>query len=214
MIATACAQPSSADTSRKVDLVQELSSGFANHVIRRKARQLVGKARLTPSDRDDIEQQLRIDLLERFQHFDPQRSHWAAFVLAVIDRRVASILESLRRQKRKHREKLVSLSVLVPGEEGIPTELGETLLPRHQDFLVSRGPHDDQELFALQEDVQTILRRLPKEMRRLCQLRQTKSVSQIAKHLGVPRSTVAYKFRKLANIFAQHGLEKYLTPDW
>lgn len=196
-----------------IDLAHELERGFAGRLIRRKARQLVGKARIAEGERDDIEQELRMALLERLSRFNPQRSHWQAFVLAVIDRRVATLLKSRRAKKRKHRENLLSLSSLVSGEEGLPAELGDTLLPKHQEFLVGAILNDHQSAFALADDLAMVMARLPPELRRLCERRRTKSVTEIANELGVPRSTVDGWFAKIAAAFAEADLEKYLTGD-
>lgn len=196
-----------------IDLTHELDQGFAGRLIRRKARQLVGKARIGEGDRDDIEQELRIALLERLGRFNPLRSHWQAFVLAVIDRRVASLLKALRAQKRKHRENLLSLSSVVSGEEGLPTELGDTLLPRHQEFLVGAILNDHQAAFALGDDMARVIARLPPELQRLCELRRTQTVTQIANRLGVARSTIVYRFAKITAAFREAELENYLGGD-
>jgi RNA polymerase sigma factor (sigma-70 family) len=195
------------------ELAYELHRGFAGRLIRRKARQLVGKARIADGDRDDIEQELRIALLQRIGRFDPQRAPWPAFVLAVIDRRVASLLKARRAKKRKHRENLLSLSSLVPGEEGMPTELGDTILPRHQEFLVGAILNDHQSAFALADDLAVVLAGLPPRLQQLCELRRTMSVTEISQYLGVPRSTVVYWFSKIAAALTQGDLQNYLAGD-
>ncbi len=196
-----------------IDLSHELDRGFAGRLIRRKARQLVGKARIGEADRDDIEQELRIALLERLDRFNPLRSHWQAFVLAVIDRRVASLLKALRAQKRKHRENLLSLSSVVSGEEGLPAELGDTLLPRHQEFLVGAILNDHQSAFALADDLASVIARLTQEQQQLCERRRTQTVTEIAKDMGVARSTVVYWFAKITEAFREADLENYLAGD-
>ena len=196
-----------------IDLIQELEHGFAARLIRSKARQLSQKSPFTRSDRDDIEQQLRIDLLDRFQHYDPERANWKSFLLAVIDRRVASLYKAARAQKRRHERDVVSLSTEVPGDEGVPTELAQTLLPRHQDFLVGSSLHEDQEAFALEHDVATVLAQLPTELRKLAELLKTQSVSQIARRLRLPRSTVVDQVARLAEHFKKHEMQNYLVGD-
>ena len=75
-----------------VDLTQELTTGFAARLIRRKAKQIVGKAYLTPSDRPEVEHILTMRLLERLSKFDPEKAHWNAFVTVVIEKHVATVL--------------------------------------------------------------------------------------------------------------------------
>ena len=54
--------------------------GYAADLIRHKARQLVGKAGLTEDDRQDLEQELMIDLLGRMKHFNPAKGKKTTFM--------------------------------------------------------------------------------------------------------------------------------------
>lgn len=104
--------------------------------------------------------------------------------------------------------------MLVPGEEGLPTELGDTLLARHQEFMVGTVLNDDQAAFALADDLAQVLAQLPAELREICVLRQTMSVSAVARHLGIGRNTVVFRCTKITAIFAAADLENYLQGDW
>ena len=73
---------------------------FEEWFIARKARQLAGKAGFTPSDVEDIEQDIRMDVLKRLPRFDPAKSNRHTFIALVVRRRVASILEARRAVKR------------------------------------------------------------------------------------------------------------------
>ncbi len=46
---------------------------YAEQVIKAKAKQLVGRYGFTESDREDIEQELRLRILRRLQDYDPER---------------------------------------------------------------------------------------------------------------------------------------------
>lgn len=48
-------------------------------IIRKKARELVRAHGFTEADRDDIEQEFRLDLLRRSQFYDPRKSSPATF---------------------------------------------------------------------------------------------------------------------------------------
>jgi RNA polymerase sigma-70 factor, ECF subfamily len=196
-----------------IDLAHELDRGFAGRLIRRKARQILGKAKLSDTDREDIEQTLRVSLICRLSHFDPSRSHWQAFVLAVIDRQVATLLRALRSKRRRHSGLVISLNTPVAADDGLTAELGDLILPRHQQFIVGGPINDHQSAFALQEDLALVLKRLPPDLQKLCKLRQTKTVSEIARHLGVPRSTVDDAFSRIAQAFRDADLENYLAGD-
>ena len=47
---------------------------YAVRIIKHKARQLVGRAGFTESDREDLEQEMMLDLLRRLPKFDPKRA--------------------------------------------------------------------------------------------------------------------------------------------
>ena len=54
------ATQASTNDAPKTQLAFELTDGFARRCIRRKARQLVGKAGITASDRPDLEQEMTL----------------------------------------------------------------------------------------------------------------------------------------------------------
>jgi len=70
---------------------------YVRWLVSRKSKQLVGKAGLTKSDREDIEQELTLHLLERWDHYDPSRGSERTFVARVIDNEVARLLRDRRR---------------------------------------------------------------------------------------------------------------------
>ena len=199
-------------SERGLDLNEELTTGFAGRYIQRKAKQLVGRARFTDSDRPEIEQDLRIALLERTPKFDPQVRHWNVFVTMVIEQQVATILESRRTQKCEHSQNITSLSVQVMGEDGEWTELGRTVGPEHREGVTGRVVRCDQDQSDLQLDLETVLSELPDEMRDLCQRLKNDSISQVARDLGIPRSTLNDRLKKLRAIFEEKGLSGFLLP--
>ena len=60
---------------------------YAAGLIRFKARQLVGQAGFTASDREDIEQKLILDLLRRLPKYNPKRAQLNTFIARVVDTR-------------------------------------------------------------------------------------------------------------------------------
>src|SRR3990172_5832893 len=58
-------------------------------LIRSKALQVVGKAGLTNADRPDVEQELWLDLLERWPKFRPNRARISTFIKRVLNHKVA-----------------------------------------------------------------------------------------------------------------------------
>ena len=93
----------------EVDLSYELSKGFAARFIGYKAGRLIGRAGFKPSDREDLEQDLKLHLVRRFDKFDPHVGHWNAFVVTVVSRYVLTLIVQRRRSKRRQDLSLASL---------------------------------------------------------------------------------------------------------
>lgn len=113
---------------------------FAAQLIRRKARELVARSGFSPSDRDDIEQELRLILLRRLDKFDPSVAHYNAFVTTVIERYSATILEHRCAESRFHRRYGGSLNQLVDDGDGNKIEMGAKLPEDQQCMRTMRDP--------------------------------------------------------------------------
>ena len=82
-------------------------------LVRIKANQLVGRYGFTRSDREDVEQELLLDLLVRLRRFDPARARRFTFVRLVVNRCVASLIRRRRTASRDYRRANVSLDELL-----------------------------------------------------------------------------------------------------
>ena len=102
-------------------------NSFAARLIRRKARELSSRPGFSSSDRDEIEQQLRLILLKRLDKFDPAVAHYNAFVTTVVERYSATILEHRRAESRSHRRYGGSLNQMVDDGDGNQIEMGATI---------------------------------------------------------------------------------------
>jgi len=101
---------------------------FEEWFIARKARQLAGKAGFTRDDVEDIEQDIRLDVLIRLPWFDPAKSNRHTFIAMIVRRCVASILERQRAEKRGCGRRPQSLNAPIRDAEGREVELHETLV--------------------------------------------------------------------------------------
>lgn len=196
-----------------INLSEELQRGFAGRLVRRKARQLVGMANFVSSDRADLEQDLRMVVIRRLQRFNPAKAHWNAFVTVVIERHVATLLKRRRCQRRGLTQPLVSLSTLVPGENQQPTELAQLVRAEDQAFMVAVPLHDHQAAYEVDHDVPLVLAKLTDQQRDLCQRLMRRSVTQVARDLNVPRSTLQDRVLELRQIFTEFGLQDFLRND-
>jgi RNA polymerase sigma-70 factor (ECF subfamily) len=139
-------------------------------IVRRKACRLVGRAGLRPQDREDLEQQLVLHILEQLKRFDPALGTWPAFVQRLVERFGLNLVRSLRARKRNS-------GPLAPlPEEGHPGP--------------EKPPVPDL-------DRTEALAQLPEDLRAVAELLVTESVTGAARELGVSRSTVHARVREL-----------------
>ena len=57
---------------------------YAVQIIKFKAKQLVGRVGLTDSDREDLEQEMILDLLQRLPKYNPDRAQRNTFIARVV----------------------------------------------------------------------------------------------------------------------------------
>ncbi len=193
-----------------IDLDYELTNGFAHKFIRHKTRQLVGRCGFTPTDREELDQELKLRLIERFPHFDPQKSDWPAFVTTVIERQIATLLESRCRLKRYGDGNAVSLSEETSSEDGLATELGDQVTLEQAQSLSREFDRSDFEWAELEHDVAVVLDQLPPEERAVCEALQRGNIAQVARRLNIPRTTLQSLVARLRTKFAAHGLQDFL----
>ena len=191
--------------SAEIDLGQELTDGFAIRYIRLKGRQLVVTGRIPASDRQDLEQDLVVKLLERIGRFDPARAHWNAYVATVIERQVATLLESRRTQKRRPQTALVSLSTRVKGEEGAAAELAHLIQSSHQTPLTGYAERDRLADTDLKLDIAVLCSRLPLPLACLAERLRVQPLAQIARERGVRRSKLYEGVARLRQFFEGAG---------
>jgi hypothetical protein len=192
-----------------IDLERELTEGFAARLIREKARQLIRRPEFTRSDLPDLEQEITLHVLQRFEKFDADIAHWNAFVTTLVEHCVASMLEHRSAAKRDESD-CVSLSVMVEDGDGRLVEMSQQIGPQHREAVTGRRDRDPADLADLRSDVATVLARLTPEERELCERLKTESLSAIARDKGVPRMTLAYAVQKLRQTFADAGLNDFL----
>lgn len=160
-------------------------------------------------DREDIEQELHLKLLKYLASYDPRKGRLQAFATAIVKRQAANLLRAKRALKRDHHG-VRSLSMELANEEEGPVELADTISQRHLGARLGRATREEHELAALAMDIRDVIASLPPELADLAERLKTDSLSQIARDLGIPRTTLADRVRKLRRYFEQAGLRDYL----
>ena len=181
---------------------------FTNGIIQRKLKQLIGRAGFTEQDRDDLRQELFMRLLQSLPLFKPDVAHRNRFITAVVERHVATILRNRRAAKRDDR-RVTSLNISIEVNGEGPTELSETISDRELDSRLGRNRRSDEELADLALDLAAAIEGLPESRRTLLELRKTKSMSEAARELGIPRTTLNEWMRRIRKHFEKTGLTDY-----
>jgi len=179
------------------------TGAYAARLIRFKTRQLSRYPGFTPSDRADIEQELRADLLKRLPKYDPAKAQFNTFVSRIIERKIISIVRHRFAEMRSPVREEFSLNDDVRDADG-------RIVDRHQ--TTPEATTTWQRLHDLERDIADLRKRLPSELHRMIMdiLGRGGTINAAANELGIPRSAVQRHIRELHHIFEDAGLREYL----
>lgn len=190
---------------------QRILEGYARDVIRHKAWQLIGKYGFTFDDYDDLQQDMMLDLLRRIGKYDPEKAGLSTFVARIVDRKISNLIRHQRQMKRDYRQRVSPLDEQVDDRDGRQRGLDEILSQDAYDDEVGRHDRPDAERRDLTLDLTLVLDELPEDLRQLARRLQTRTVAEVARELGVPRSSLYEKgITRLRKIFEDRGLREYL----
>lgn len=181
---------------------------FTRGIIRRKIKQMIGRAGFTKQDHEDLEQEFFVRILQSLPLFNPNQAHRNTFITTVVERHVANILRNKRAAKRDHR-RICSLNVMIEIADG-PTELAQTISNRELDARICRQRPREDELAQLAIDITDVIATLPESWKTLLELRKSQSMPEIASEMGVPRTTLNAWMHHIRQRFEKAGLRDYL----
>ena len=176
------------DTNRKAYEIND----YAEALIHHKAQQLVGNAGYTEDDVEELEQEMRLDLLKRLPKFNPKRATYNTFVTRLIERKICNLIRHRTQKVRDYRCEECSLNDTVEtgGSNNRKVKHMETITQDEHDFRSGRYRRPAAERLDLQLDISMALSKLPSELQELAELLQTRSITEAAQELGIPRSTL------------------------
>ncbi len=183
---------------------------YAIRLIKYKARMLVGKAGFTASDREDLEQELILDLLHRLPRYDRNRARRSTFIARVVEHKIANLIKAQKAGIRDYRRCRCSLNDRFEDEDGRSIERIDTLDQEHSGTHTGTQSGPSDELRCLAIDMGYVLETLPPELRDLCQRLAKETVTEISCSTGLPRGTIYESIKRLRKIFRDAGLKDYL----
>jgi len=182
---------------------------FTRGIIGRKIKQLIGRAGFTKQDREDLEQDLFVRVLQSLPRFNPNVAHRNKFITTVVERDVVSVLRNKQAAKRDHR-RISSLNVMIKITDEGPTELAQTIGDRELDARLGRECRSDEEQTQLAIDMADTIASLPEFWQTLLELRKTCTMQEAADNMGVPRTTLNDWVRRMRQRFEEAGMRDYL----
>lgn len=174
--------------------------------IRIRAARLARSGAVPGLDVDDIEQELRLDLIRRVQKFDPTKSSFDTFADRVVANQIATLASATRAMRAER--VMQSLHVHVGEDEA---DGGLTL----SDVLPETAAIDPVDEFALSHgaglrgDVAKLLGALCPSSRRVAIALSHLSVAEAARALGVHRSTIYARLAIIRRTAQSLGLDEY-----
>ena len=166
------------------------SDCYATWYIRRQARRLAGKYGFAADEADDISQELSLHLLKQWPSYDETKGKPTTFIANVVD---AKVRDMLRTQQSQIPEVELTDSLMDEAEYG-------TL-----DGIRGQPAVSELEQIELRLDIEAILAGMPPDLRRIAELLQQMNISDAARTLGIPRSTLRDRLVAVRKHFAAAG---------
>jgi RNA polymerase sigma-70 factor (ECF subfamily) len=189
--------------------MQELFDDRALKLIRERVKRLIGRHGFTASDRDDLEQDMALHLLECLRRQQQPIDAPEGFFRKVIADYAVTLVRRRKAEKRDHR-RLSSLHDKVLDEDGEYVERARVIPEDHVQTRLHTASRSRLDEVELVDDVAAVLAKLPPDLRDLCERLKHHSITEVARQLGVPRTTLHDAIRRLRQHFEEAGLRDYL----
>ena len=190
---------------------QPQASDYAYTLISIMVNRLIGHYGFTQDDREDLERDLLLAVLEADEHWDPSRAQRNTFDNRVVIRKIASIIRHRTQECRDYRRCRESLDDLIQSDRGTVVRRGDLLTEgadrRRNDVRAESSRID------LESDISALLNALDSELQVLCRFLMDGSKARAARILGVSKPTVFDRVGAIRERFAERGLAGYVQAD-
>ncbi len=183
-----------------------VSDPFTVTLIRIKARQLCRRSDFSWSDCDDLQQGMRVYLLEKAHLFDPARGTLEAFVTNALRTWVAMQLRYRNREKRRNSYKALSLERTRVECDGDITSLGVILVEKDGRRLSQYYTLSEIECFELREAVDHAMDKLDPKDREILTHVADNGVASASRAFGVSRRQIDNAVARARIHFEKAGL--------
>ncbi len=182
-------------------------------LVKRKARRLIGKFGITPSNVEDLEQELflHIFLRKKGGSSNAQVQFQGKSVMSrILDNRVRDIIEKAKTKKREGDLKSDSLHrELGQTEEGESMTYEDILSEDESLWRIGRRRLVDEE--EIRHALRSTLSKLSPFQRKVCRLlMRHKKISGVAVALHMKRPTLYLEIERIRAVFDEEGLGGYI----
>ncbi|MAE45215.1 MAG: hypothetical protein CMF63_09660 [Magnetovibrio sp.] len=168
------------------------------------ANRLVHRLNLPSTERDDIRQDLLVEMIARLRRFDPGKASISTFIDLVARNGASAIARRYRREQRLLGMFTASIDDDRSGSDGL--SLIETLSEEDGLAAILGGADDAFALADLAIDTARAERSLSGPLRDLCALLKTEAPSAAWRKAGLSRATFYRRLRELRLHFRAEGL--------
>lgn len=180
----------------------------AQNEAKHAAIKLTKSLRLSQDDREDLEQNLILAVLEKADSYDESRASVRTFVGSIIN---GAVLHEVRGRKRASNRELVNASLdyeVFDGEEMIPTH--ETMDRATHLERLGRSIQDPFEMADVKSDLTEVISQLSPEQQSLVSALSETDAQAAAKKVGISRRAMYQHIGKIRNIMSDCGLRVYV----
>lgn len=184
---------------------------YTVNLIRRKARQLVGRAGWTAQDVPDLEQEIWCSLLKCLKGVDRGKEDMSAFITTVVKHTIVNMLKERNVAKRDWRKE-VSLNDFIEDTKGNILERWQILDQAgiQNNTTVRRS---EEELSTLRIDISLAKKSLPESLQSLTQALEKYTVLELSRRSGKHRQIIYNAIRRIRKHFVEAGFADYLKDD-
>lgn len=181
---------------------------YAVRVVTYRANNLVGKVGYTLDDLEDIEQELMLDLIERMEKYDPTRAKLTTFIDRVVNHKIYDLVQKKLIERKDIRRQTISLDKPVSRTDSDSLPLHELI--SSDDFNTQWGFEDrpSVDMQDLRIDIRQMLQKLTSRDRHLLSLLMQMTLTEAARELGLPRTTLQYHLQKLCAVLVELGWDE------
>lgn len=185
-------------------------SDYAATTIRCKARQLAGNSGFATDEAEDIEQELRAELLERLPRYNPAKASQNTFVARLIDNKISRLIRHRTAECRDYRRVEFSVNDTITDANGNQVERACSMNQDEADISSGKCRRSLREENDLSLDVLDVVKNLPDHLQKIAALLAKHPAEYVANMLGVSKGSLYREIAIIRGIFEDAGLREYL----